>query len=117
MTAKKKVDNEAGDTAEVVDTEAVEAAADDAPAEVKDLKGKSVPVGDDGIPVLSESTPVDEPVEIPTGDLATAQSVLGVPITGSMNHGTKQALRQWQRKNGLPPSGQLDTRTKGAMHF
>ena len=102
MATKKKVDDEAGDTAEVVDTETVEAAADDAPAEVTPEP---------------ESTDGDEPVEIPTGDLATAQSILGLPLTGSMNHGTKQALRQWQRVNGLPPSGRLDTRTKGAMHL
>jgi hypothetical protein len=97
MTAKKKVDDEAGDSPEVVDETPVDETTDDGEA-----------------PWVEESTDVDESVD---ESLSTAQSILGVAVTGSMNHGTKMALRQWQRTNGLPPTGQLDTRTKGAMHL
>ena len=106
MATKKKVDDEAGDAAEVVDTEAVETADADAPAEVE------------------ESTPVEEPVEEnpdtsgKSDDVfGTAQDILGVARTGSMNHGTKMALRALQRKAGIPQTGQLDTRTRGVMHL
>ena len=100
MATKKKVDDEAGDTAEVVDTEALEAPGDDAPAEVE--------------PEPEESTPVDESVD---AALSIAQSIVGVPATGAVNHATRMALRKFQQKNGLPPSGSLDARTKAAMHI
>jgi len=114
MATKKKVDDEASDPAEVVDTEAVDAPSDDTPAEVKDADGKDVPAGDDGIPVLSESTPVKEPVE---NKLVAAQAVLGVPATGEQNHATKMALRKFQSQTGLSPTGRLDGRTIEALHI
>jgi hypothetical protein len=110
MATKKKVTDEAGDTAVEVDTEAVEPTIDDAPAEVTDLEGDPVPAGEDGIPVLLESGPVD-------ASLATAQSILGIPSDGKMNHATKMALRQYQAANGLPPTGRFDTRTRGVMRL
>jgi hypothetical protein len=97
MTAKKKTDDEASKSTKGVD---------EAPVDETTVDAEATGV--------EESTPVDEVVD---DSLSTAQSILGVAVTGSMNHGTKQALRQWQRGNGLPPTGQLDTRTKNAMHF
>lgn len=97
MTTKKKVSDEA-DKQAVDDGAVVDEAGADAPTEVEP----------------EPSTPVEEPVGNP---LATAQAILGIPSTGSMNHGTKMALRAWQRAHGLPATGALDERTKTAMHL
>jgi hypothetical protein len=94
MTAKKKVDDEAGDTAPVVDEEAVEA---------PDVEGAEP---------VEESTPVEVLVD---GALATAQKVLGVPSTGKQDHATKMALRKFQREHRLSPTGQLDDLTKARL--
>jgi hypothetical protein len=98
MATKKKVADEASEPAVEVDTEAVDAKTDDAPAKV------------------AESTPVDEPVESTELDpLSRVQGLLGVRVTGRMDHPTKMAIRKRQRAVGLPPSGQLDDRTR--LHF
>ena len=107
MTAKKKADDEAGDSPEVVD---------ETPVDETTADGETAGVE-------PESTDGDNPVEsvesaeTPASPLTTAQGILGVPVTGSMNHGTKMALRAFQRRAGIPQTGQLDSRTRGVMHF
>jgi len=103
MATKKKVDDEAGDAPEVVDEETVETADVDAPVEVE--------------PEPEESTPVDDSVESVDNPLSIAQSIVGVPATGVVDHATKMAIRKFQQQHGLPPSGALDARTKAAMHI
>lgn len=104
MTTKKKGEDEALEQA-VDDGAVVDEAGDDAPAEVENLNGDPVATDEDGLPILEENP------------LATAQGLIGVPMTGAMNHATKMALRAWQRAHGLPPSGQFDGRTRAAMHL
>lgn len=115
MNAKKNADGDAGEPTEVLDDEAVEADAADAPPEVV-VEVEDAPAGSiiEAPPVPDGDVPTLEDLRSP---MAVAQGIIGVPVTGFNNHGTKMGLRGWQRAHGLPPTGQLDARTKNAMHI
>lgn len=81
----------------------------DAPAQVTDLEGNPVATDEDGLPLLEENPG--------NPDLAAAQGILGVTVTGFSNHATKMALRAYQRAHGLSPTGQFDPRTRQAMRL
>jgi peptidoglycan hydrolase-like protein with peptidoglycan-binding domain len=44
-----------------------------------------------------------------------AQGLYRGPIDGIMGSGTRRALAQFQRRNGLPPSGTLDQQTLASL--
>ena len=44
-----------------------------------------------------------------------AQGLYRGPIDGMMGNGTRRGLAQFQRQNGLPPSGTLDPQTLASL--
>lgn len=102
MATKKKVEDESGESPEVMDEAPVDEATND---------GEATGVE----PEVESSTPVEASVE---GTLIErAQGILGVRVTGKTDHSTKVALRRFQRENGLSPTGNLNFPTQSRLHL
>lgn len=74
----------------------VEATSSDAPKSVKRGKRKSTKVP-------------------PASPTAAAQAILGLTVTGKVDHAFKAAVRGFQRSSGLAVNGRLDDPTRKAM--
>ncbi|MEW6731364.1 MAG: peptidoglycan-binding domain-containing protein [Acidobacteriota bacterium] len=71
-------------------------------------------VSHDGLRVITYALDSPEMVEFSQMELSK-QGLYAGPFNGEMNSQTAEALKQYQLKNNLNPTGQLDHRTAGSL--